>query len=296
MVRPQRELLVSRRPVATANLIVALTAFMFGSHLSLSDVAFPPKKKGKLPLRVVVHSNNSLRSLVHFVHLKRKWSTVSRALPHMHWFEGAAPIRWRKSLSLAMPVRSCARILASLLVNWSYITLVCFPGSALSIFLECFPNFSGSFLLIGIVLANARYSIRLISWPGPVPVVWLLLLLLSALPFWPSTVGHGPRMLESKPLLRGSLDPTYSAHSHKYAPGTEYSCPLCWRDCAIICIAALFLVKMVMVRFRRAGNIFFIACATTASSPDVGFCSALGPRVRENVSVDLPTVVVSGAN
>jgi hypothetical protein len=69
---------------------------------------------------------------------------VSFACPHAPWSDSAAPIRCRYPLSRAIPVRSCANMLASLRLKASYRVRVCLPGSAVSISLEYLPTPSGS--------------------------------------------------------------------------------------------------------------------------------------------------------
>ena len=75
----------SSRPVAIAKRIVARTASISGVHVASSVAAFPPRYKDMLPLPVSVHCSISLRCVVHLLHRKRKWSTVSRACPQSHW-------------------------------------------------------------------------------------------------------------------------------------------------------------------------------------------------------------------
>ena len=86
----------------------------------------------------------SRRCSVHWLHRKRKCSTVSLACPQAHKPDGTTSIRWRYAFNLAIPVRSWASTLASFDERGSYSALVCLPGNAVSIFFEYFPTSSGS--------------------------------------------------------------------------------------------------------------------------------------------------------
>ena len=100
----------------------------------------------------------SFRCSVHWLHRKRKWSTVSLACPQVHRSDGATSIRWRYAFNLAIPVRSWASTLASFDERGSYSALVCLPGNAVSILFEYFPTSSGS-LFDGIFSRHALLRI-----------------------------------------------------------------------------------------------------------------------------------------
>ena len=142
-------------PVAVAYFRVALTADIFGVHFTGSEGAFPPRKKERHPLLVLVSRNNWWRCRSHCVHRNRKCFTDSLACPHAHWSNSETPIRWRYSFSLAIPVRSWASIPASVRLKLSYSSFVCFPGSALSNSAENLP----------IPLGNSLFSLRSRSTP-----------------------------------------------------------------------------------------------------------------------------------
>lgn len=127
------------------------------AHLSSLDGDFPPRKKARLPLWVSVHWNISVLYVVHRLHWKRKYSTVSVACPHAHWSVGAAAIRRRYPFSLAMPVLSWASTFASFYESLSYSCRACFPGNAVSIFLEYFSTVSGNRFMVS-CLARAELS------------------------------------------------------------------------------------------------------------------------------------------
>jgi hypothetical protein len=119
-----------------------------GVHFALSDGDFPPRKNDTFPLCVSVHCIISARCAVHFLYRKRKCSTDSVACPHAHSCDDAAVIRKRYPFSLAMPVLSCASILASFHDKPSYSCRVCLPGNAVLTFFENFPTLSGRCVLI----------------------------------------------------------------------------------------------------------------------------------------------------
>lgn len=148
----------SSRPVAIANRIEVRAAFVSGAQVLSSDGDFPPRKKEILPLCSAVYCSISVRCSVHFLHRKRKCSTVSFASPQSHWSDGTALMRNKYEFSLAIPVLSCASTLASFHVSRSYNCRVCLPGNAVSTFLESFPTFPGK-LWVGPRLVRATLSV-----------------------------------------------------------------------------------------------------------------------------------------
>ena len=144
--------------MAIANRIVARTASIFGVQFVPSDGAFPPKKKEILLLWVSVHWSICVWCIVQRLHRKRKCSTVSLACPHAHWSDDAASIWYRYAFNLAIPVLSCASILASFQESLSYRRRVCLPGNAVLTFLECLPTLSGRLLVVP-RLARATLSV-----------------------------------------------------------------------------------------------------------------------------------------
>jgi hypothetical protein len=112
----------------------------FDIHCSGSDGAFPPRWKDRLHFLVSACRSICVRWVVHVVHQKRKCLMVSSACPQAHWSDSAAPIRCRYPFSRAIPIRSCASMLASFRLRVLYRMWVCLSGSAVSISVEYLPT------------------------------------------------------------------------------------------------------------------------------------------------------------
>ena len=122
----------SNLAVALAYLITVLTAPITGFHASVSFADFAPRKNLISPSFPGHLSYISLLCRTHLLQLNRKWRGDSGTAPHWHIGDSIALMRARNWFNLAHPVRSCTRILASLLLRLLYNILMCLSGSVIS--------------------------------------------------------------------------------------------------------------------------------------------------------------------
>lgn len=128
----------SNRLVARVNLITARTASMSSLQSSVSVVDLPPSRRERLSSPV--YTFKIFRCSLHLMQCKMKCSFVSAASPQSQRFASAALMLCRYPFSGVMPVRSCARTLACLLLRLSYMCRVWLPGQAASTLRTYSPN------------------------------------------------------------------------------------------------------------------------------------------------------------
>jgi hypothetical protein len=124
--------------IARVKLITAHTASMSGFQSSVSVVDLPPSRHESLSSPF--YTPKIFRCSLHLTQCKMKCSLDSTTLLQSQIFVSTALMLCRYLFSSVIPVRSCARMLACLLLRSSYMRRVCLPGQAASILRTCSPN------------------------------------------------------------------------------------------------------------------------------------------------------------
>jgi hypothetical protein len=128
----------ARTSVARVNLMAARTASMSGFQSSVSVVDLSPSRREKLSSPV--NTPKIFHCSLHLEQGKMKCSLHSAASPQSQRFL----MLFRYPFSGVMPVRSCAIMLACLLLRSSYMRRVWLPGQAAPILHTDSPNILGA--------------------------------------------------------------------------------------------------------------------------------------------------------